>query len=69
MAAFVTTASAATLSAGRTARFAKATFNAVVNWNDERVTRKSLSKLSARELEDIGLSFGDIDRIASRSVR
>lgn len=30
-------------------------------WNDERVTRKSLSKLTARELEDIGLSLADVD--------
>jgi uncharacterized protein YjiS (DUF1127 family) len=30
-------------------------------WNDARVTRKSLSKLSDRELDDIGLCRGDID--------
>ncbi|MFD1882526.1 DUF1127 domain-containing protein [Paracoccus pacificus] len=35
-------------------------------WNDARVTRKSLSRLSDRELDDIGLCRGDIERIARR---
>ncbi|MDX1822306.1 MAG: DUF1127 domain-containing protein [Paracoccaceae bacterium] len=30
-------------------------------WNDARITRNALSKLSDRELEDIGLCRGDID--------
>lgn len=33
------------------------------SWNDKRITRKALSRLSDRELEDIGLNRGDIDRI------
>ena len=32
-------------------------------WNDARVTRKALTKLSDRELEDIGLCRGDIELI------
>jgi uncharacterized protein YjiS (DUF1127 family) len=32
-------------------------------WNDARVTRKALSKLSDRELDDIGLCRGDLDFI------
>lgn len=32
-------------------------------WNDARVTRKALAKLSDRELDDIGLCRGDIDFI------
>ncbi len=32
-------------------------------WNAGRVTRKALSKLSNRELDDIGLCRGDIDLI------
>jgi uncharacterized protein YjiS (DUF1127 family) len=32
-------------------------------WNDARVTRNALAKLSDRELDDIGLCRGDIDRI------
>jgi uncharacterized protein YjiS (DUF1127 family) len=35
-------------------------------WNDARVTRNALSRLSDRELDDIGLSRGDIDSIAAR---
>jgi uncharacterized protein YjiS (DUF1127 family) len=30
-------------------------------WNDARVTRKALAKLSDRELDDIGLCRGDIE--------
>ena len=36
---------------------------ALAVWNDRRVTRRALSKLSDRELDDIGLTRGDIDRI------
>lgn len=39
-------------------------YGAVVAWNDARVTRNSLTKLSDRELEDIGLVRGDIDSVA-----
>lgn len=35
-------------------------------WNDARITRRALEKLSARELDDIGLSRGDIDLIVAR---
>ena len=38
----------------------------LANWNDVRVTRNALSKLSARELNDIGLAPGDIDKISRR---
>ena len=34
-------------------------------WNDARVTRAMLSRLSAHELDDIGLCRGDLDSIAS----
>lgn len=37
---------------------------AVINWNDARVTRKALSRLTDRELNDIGLVRGDIDDVA-----
>ena len=33
-------------------------------WNDARMTRKALSGLTDRELDDIGLVRGDIDTIA-----
>lgn len=35
-------------------------------WNDARVTRKALFALTDRELDDIGLCRGDIERIAAR---
>jgi uncharacterized protein YjiS (DUF1127 family) len=36
----------------------------VIAWNDARVTRNALGKLTDRELDDIGLSRGDIAGIA-----
>ena len=39
-------------------------FAAISAWNDKRITRKALSSLSDRELEDIGLTRGDIDYVA-----
>lgn len=33
-------------------------------WNDTRVTRNSLSRLTDRELDDIGLCRGDIEKVA-----
>jgi uncharacterized protein YjiS (DUF1127 family) len=39
-------------------------FGRIAAWNDARVTRKSLSALTDRELEDLGLVRGDIDDIA-----
>lgn len=32
-------------------------------WNEARITRKALSQLTDRELDDIGLCRGDIERI------
>lgn len=37
----------------------------IAQWNDTRVTRNSLSVLSDRELNDIGLCRGDIEIIAT----
>ncbi len=52
------------------------TINAVTNafgmlaaWNDARVTRKALNKLSDRELDDIGLCRGDIESARRRPDR
>lgn len=38
-------------------------FGVFAAWNDARVTRKALNKLSDRELDDIGLCRGDIEFI------
>ena len=40
-----------------------AAVTAVISWNDTRMTRNALSKLTSRELEDIGIIPGDIDLI------
>ena len=37
----------------------------LVAWNDARVTRNSLSRLSDRELADLGLVRSDIENIAA----
>ena len=34
--------------------------SAITDWNDNRQTRNALGKLSERELDDIGLTRGDI---------
>lgn len=36
-------------------------FAGLANWNDARITRNALGKLSDRELDDIGLCRGDIE--------
>ena len=38
-------------------------FGKFAAWNDARLTRKALSQLSDRELDDIGLARGDIDHL------
>ena len=40
-------------------------FNALMTWNTTRKTRNTLLNLSDRELTDIGLTRGDVLRIAS----
>ena len=36
---------------------------AVSAWNDARMTRKALGRLSDRELDDIGLCRGDVEML------
>jgi uncharacterized protein YjiS (DUF1127 family) len=67
MASFDTTRPVAGPSAGKITSYFVNMFGAVAAWNDARITRNSLSKLSARELDDIGLSYGDIEDIATRT--
>lgn len=69
MAALDTTRSSVDLSAGRIVNYVTNMLGTVATWNDARITRNSLSQLSARELDDIGLSRGDIDLVASRVIR
>ncbi|MEM9797998.1 MAG: DUF1127 domain-containing protein [Pseudomonadota bacterium] len=38
----------------------------MIAWYDRRMTVKALSKLTDRELDDIGLMRGDLEQIARR---
>ncbi len=69
MAAFDTSRPTVGLSAGRISGMFVSLFGTFAAWNDARVTRNSLSKLTARELDDIGLSRADIDAVATRVSR
>lgn len=69
MAAFETTTRSVPFGAISTYRAVQAVtalFAAVAAWNDARVTRSALSKLTDRELDDIGLCRGDIGMIGRR---
>ena len=51
-------------------RLAGLVFSSMAAWNDTRVTRKALSRLSVRELDDLGLTPSDIEAVArGRIVR
>ncbi|MCE8005911.1 DUF1127 domain-containing protein [Aestuariivita sp.] len=67
MAAFDTTRTTygATGLFGRIGAALNTLIGAAVAWNDARVTRNALAKLTDRELEDIGLVRGDIDDVAA----
>lgn len=43
-------------------------FDNIRSWNRIRQTRKELSSLSNRELDDLGISRGDIPAVARRAV-
>lgn len=55
------------VASGNVTGFATRLFAAIAAWNDARVTRNALSRLSDRELDDIGLCRGDIEAISARS--
>ena len=57
---------AGALSGGRVSAVFTNAFATLSTWNDARITRKALGKLSDRELDDIGLCRGDIDQLAAR---
>jgi uncharacterized protein YjiS (DUF1127 family) len=65
MAAFDTTRPApfGAISIFRFVQFVSDTYLSFATWNDARVTRSALGKLSDRELDDIGLCRGDIEMI------
>ena len=49
--------------------FAKSTVSSVILWDQNRRTRNTLSRLSDHELDDIGLTRGDIDELAFKIAR
>ena len=63
MAAFETSRPASGLFGGRLSALVASVADAVIAWNDLRVTRRALAKLTDRELDDIGLTRGDIENI------
>jgi uncharacterized protein YjiS (DUF1127 family) len=65
MAASVTSSAApfGAISIFRTVKFLTGASASFTAWNNARITRKSLGRLSDRELDDIGLCRGDIDFI------
>lgn len=65
MATFETTPVApfGAISIFRFVNFVGETYAALQAWNDARATRVALSRLSDRELDDIGISRGDIEMI------
>ena len=69
MAAIETSRPVVGLFVGRISSAVVNVFATVAEWNDARVTRKSLSQLSVRELEDIGLIPGDIEAVVRRTIR
>ncbi len=65
MAASVTSSAApfGAISIFRSVQFLSAAATSFSAWNNARITRKSLGRLSDRELDDIGLCRGDIEFI------
>ena len=46
--------------------FVRRLIEAVAIWNDRRITREELYRLSDRELDDIGLTRSEIDGVVER---
>ena len=63
MAAFDTTTLSPARDAGQITRVFHRLAAAFTSWNDARVTRKQLSNLTDRELDDIGLTYSDISAV------
>lgn len=65
MAAFDTTRPApfGAISIFRFIQFVGNAYSAFSTWNDARVTRNALGKLSDHELDDIGLCRGEVEMI------
>ena len=51
---------------GASGGFSLRLFDSLLTWNDRRVTRNELHRLSDRELEDIGLTRSGIETAVER---
>ncbi len=51
---------------GSAGGFSLRMFDSLLSWNNRRVTRNELYRLSDRELEDIGLTRSEIDTAVER---
>ncbi len=40
-------------------------FNLIIHWRNENLARRQLVRLNNRMLDDIGMTRGDIDRVAA----
>jgi len=69
MAAFHTPRQATGLNASALPAFFANMFAAFTVWNTARVTRNALMKLTDRELDDIGLTYGDIEKVVDGKTR
>lgn len=71
MAAFDTTRTSygSTGFAARIGSVVSSIMGSLAAWNDARVTRNSLTQLTDRELDDIGLVRGDIEVVAHAQAR
>ncbi len=63
MAAIENTRPTAALNNGTFTTFFSGLVGNIAAWNDARITRKALSQLTERELDDIGLSRADVNRL------
>lgn len=68
MAAFETSRPTQGLFGGRLSALISSAVAGVTVWNEMRVTRNALARLSDRELDDIGLTRGDIEIISARGL-
>lgn len=69
MAVITNTRSSDAMGAGTFSNVFASARNAFSTWNSIRMTRKSLSRLTNAELDDIGLCRGDIELVARGAQR
>ena len=55
--------------ASQAVSYVKSTVSSVILWEKNRRTRNALSRLSDHELDDIGLTRGDIDELGFKIAR